>query len=79
MKSFTSAFKGLTMPRYEETTKENFHASLRTNERYLNAGCTTSYDPVENITIWLVAGLTFGISGGRIGASTFYKVDKEFV
>lgn len=67
------------MSRYEETTKENFHASLRKNERYLNTGCTTLYDPVENITLWLVAGLTFGISGGRVGASTFYKVDKEFV
>jgi hypothetical protein len=66
------------MSRYEETTKENFHRCLRTNERYLNTGCTTTYDSVENITLWIVAGLTFGMSGGRIGESTFYKVNKEF-
>ncbi len=67
------------MLQFEETTKDTFHSSLRTNERYLDSGCTTLYDPIENITLWLVAGLTFGVSGGRVGASTFYKVNKEFV
>jgi Protein of unknown function (DUF2591) len=44
------------MSRYEETTKENFHRCLRTNERYLNTGCMTTYDNMETIKISELTG-----------------------
>lgn len=58
-----------------KVTKETFHGSIRKNENYLNCGCTTIYDPVENVTLWIVANQTIGRSGGRVGSSTFYEIN----
>ncbi len=57
-----------------EVTQVQFHADLHKTERARNAGCTTTYKDAEDETHWFVAGSLFGVSDGRLGTNTLYRI-----
>lgn len=60
--------KATTVPR------EAFHAHLRELSRQHNAGTTSQYHEPTNTTAWLIAGRVVGLSTGRIGNGTDYRI-----
>jgi hypothetical protein len=59
------------------TTREAFHTHLREVERLRNAGSTTRYHEATNTTAWMVAGQVVGLSTGRVGNGTAYRIVTE--
>lgn len=54
--------------------KAEFLAAVRREESARNAGVLTRYDSITDQTQWTVAGAIVGVSGGVVGASTWYKL-----
>lgn len=55
-------------------TRDQFLAHLKNEERAANAGALTQYDSLVDHTLWKVAGRVVGVSGGRVGASSWYRL-----
>lgn len=58
----------------KNTTKNEFHSVLRVLESLYNAGTTTRYNKDKDITEWFIGSHIVGVSGGVVGASTFYSL-----
>ncbi len=54
--------------------RRTFFDHVRQHEYCANAGSITQYDSLTESTRWSVAGKLVGVSGGKIGESTWYKI-----
>lgn len=54
--------------------KSTFHSHIRSEERVLNQGAISQYNPITDETHWLVRDQLVGLSLGRIGASRAYFI-----
>lgn len=55
-------------------SKTEFYAHVRCEESARNSGVLTRYDALTDQTQWVVAGHIVGVSGGVVGASTWFKI-----
>lgn len=56
----------------EQAQRKEFQLHVSKHERVHNAGATTRYLGSEGRLLWIIAGLVYGVSNGRIGGASQY-------
>jgi hypothetical protein len=59
-------------PKTKLVSKDEFHAKIRAEEVWRNAGCTTAYEQNADMTWWYVDAACVGLSRGRLGTNSDY-------